>query len=135
MDVRILRITSCFTILSYQEQHSQWDSETDGGGSLESSPSSVWTENTNHGDRSSRRALILQMAKARMRSTRAGISQHKTSPTKSLAKDTGISRLQQLSKERASKLAQKLVAEVDKDEELEPEHVSSADLDFTADLD
>jgi hypothetical protein len=36
------------------------------GSDVSSTVSSEWTENTNPADRSSRRALILQMAKARM---------------------------------------------------------------------
>lgn len=59
-------------------------SELESGGTWESSSemtsvvsgSSVWTDNENNPDRSSRRALILQMAKARMKSNKSG-----TTPT------------------------------------------------------
>lgn len=39
------------------------------------SGSSVWTDNVSNPDRSSRRALILQMAKARMRNIKHGGSE------------------------------------------------------------
>jgi hypothetical protein len=44
-----------------------WDTASDNNASSFVTSSSVWTESSAGGDRSSRRALILQMAKARMR--------------------------------------------------------------------
>jgi len=55
-----------------------WDSESDVSGSNVSG-SSVWSDSSG-ADRSSRRALILQMAKARMRN-------NKESPSKSMASE------------------------------------------------
>ena len=45
------------------------------------SGSSVWTDASGAGDRSSRRALILQMAKARMKSNKAGHVEEKAPDT------------------------------------------------------
>ena len=55
---------------------STWESGSEMSGSMVSG-SSVWSEGS-AGDRSSRRALILQMAKARMKTTRDSV----TSPEK-----------------------------------------------------
>lgn len=50
-----------------------WESGTEISGSVVSG-SSVWTDQSNPTDRSSRRALILQMAKARMKTNKDGQS-------------------------------------------------------------
>ena len=58
-----------------------WDENgTDITGSAISG-SSVWTENSGPSDRSSRRALILQMAKARMKNNRESPSRNSTART------------------------------------------------------
>lgn len=56
------------------ESQATWDS----GSEITSviSGSSVWTDGSNAGDRSSRRALILQMAKARMKSNKSSPAAH-----------------------------------------------------------
>lgn len=50
-----------------------WESGTEISGSVVSG-SSAWTDQSNPADRSSRRALILQMAKARMKTNKDGQS-------------------------------------------------------------
>ena len=55
---------------SVASQNSEWESGSEMTSVI--SGSSVWTDTSNPNDRSSRRALILQMAKARMK-------QHKSS--------------------------------------------------------
>mmetsp|Transcript_50038 Transcript_50038/g.74701 ORF Transcript_50038/g.74701 Transcript_50038/m.74701 type:complete len:135 (-) Transcript_50038:690-1094(-) len=50
------------------EASAGWDSQSEMTSVI--SGSSVWTDSSNAGDRSSRRALILQMAKARMKTGR-----------------------------------------------------------------
>lgn len=61
---------------------STWDSRTEGESSYGTSlvsGSSIYTDTTNPNERNSRRALILQMAKARMKN----VKQASTSDTKS----------------------------------------------------
>jgi hypothetical protein len=86
------------------------DSGSDVTGSAVSG-SSVWTDTSGPGDRSSRRALILQMAKARMKT-------NKESPSASAMK---------------SKLSTSITEEADITVMTEGNTV--ADIDFTGDLD
>mmetsp|Transcript_13459 Transcript_13459/g.19834 ORF Transcript_13459/g.19834 Transcript_13459/m.19834 type:complete len:1058 (+) Transcript_13459:208-3381(+) len=58
------------------------------------SGSSVWTDSSNAADRSSRRALILQMAKARMKQHKssASVSESKASTTRTIAEEASSER-------------------------------------------
>lgn len=62
-----------------EDSATTWESGSELTGSMISG-SSVWSEGTS-GDRSSRRALILQMAKARMKSNKESASQASVAPS------------------------------------------------------
>ena len=75
-----------------------WESGTEISGSVVSG-SSVWTDQSNPADRSSRRALILQMAKARMKTNKDGQSPTAGSEMQGMDGDA-------IEEEDASKLSQ-----------------------------
>ena len=90
-----------------------WESGSELTASVMSS-SSVWSEGSNPTDRSSRRALILQMAKARMKSNK----EQPTSPD---------SKMNLSIREEADQRQQ--------DADQEPNNETGADIDFSGDLD
>ena len=101
---------------------STWESANSEALTSVISGSSVWTDNSsNPADRSSRRALILQMAKARMKSNKDRDPAEKT-----------------IKEEKSGSLDDTDVGYDDEHNDMRPQgsaEVTTADLDFAADLD
>ena len=104
-----------------------WESGTEISGSVVSG-SSVWTDQSNPTDRSSRRALILQMAKARMKTNKDG-----QSPSAGSGGTQGVEG-QPIEEEDPSKLSHDGEMEQHKKVILSGE-ANPADIDIAGDLD